>query len=65
MAVSRAKKMLVLIGDSDTIGKDEFIRHILRVFEEQGQVVEPGQMTGLEVGDLVYDDSQFYQSGEK
>lgn len=38
VAVTRAKRMCVLIGDSGTVGKNKFLKGLVDYFKEYGQV---------------------------
>ncbi|KAI9138556.1 P-loop containing nucleoside triphosphate hydrolase protein [Paraphysoderma sedebokerense] len=42
VAVTRAKRLLVLVADSDTIGKSAFLKGLVEFMEERGEVRYPG-----------------------
>ena len=46
VAVTRARRMLVLIGNGDCVSKDEYIGTLVKWFEEHGRVVSALEFEG-------------------
>ena len=63
VAITRAKKMLCLIGDENTIKTNEFIKHIIDKMKETGKVMTPEDFDGENVSGLVFKKDNFYRSG--
>lgn len=63
VAITRPKRMLIFVGDENTIKKNEFIQFIINSIKEHGKVIKPEEIDGLEVSGQVFRRDKHFRSG--
>lgn len=63
VAITRAKKMLILIGDENTIQKNEFLGFILAQIKSNGATIKIDDIENESVGNMTFKKEEFYMSG--
>ena len=63
VAITRARKMLIIIGDENTIKVNAFIKNIIEKIKQKGKIILPENIDGEEISGRCFHKEFFYKSG--